>query len=398
MLIEHVQSIVVLDPGMSQIAGHHLAYNTLLKGAFASWGIPAVFFFSCHLPEDVQALFPTCAAVLGAQFYSGHSATDDGAAAAADSQSAAFAEELSSLLCELNSRVLVLAHTLNPLALLGIARWYAALAEDKRPRLALNLMVDVRDTPKCRELIAKACALFNAADKRVRLFGATRRTAAVLTEIFARSCSTLPTPLPDDLARFRQVYGAGVPSFGMLGDGRKGKGLNLLAPSILRYLSSGGKGDFYINVTPTDVNIVDDMVALYDVWQTFSNRIRLDQKYWKGDAYYRLMGGFSVLLVPYVYDVCRPSGLVIESVVMGVPAITGRGGFMEDELVGLDNGTLFVDKLTPSALSEAFFLFDEQARERKARAMAAAPRYGDKHGSEALRELLLQTDPMAFQA
>ena len=115
-------------------------------------------------------------------------------------------------------------------------------------------------------------------------------------------------------------------------------------------------------------------------------RRRLDE-----GEYYACLGSFTALIIPYnaeSYHICRPSGPIIEAAALGVPVIACAGGFAEDELAPLDNGSLFMKSAAPAPLAQALTHFEREKDERKAKAMAAAVSYAASHGMEAVSRLL----------
>ena len=385
------RKILVVDPGMAQSFGHHYAYNRALQSWFAANGAAGRFLFSHSLPANLLAEFPGGRAVFTWNLYSPPQSPEADSTAALRRAAEALAAELHAFAgSEANADALVFAHTLDPAALYGFALWQAAMPEARCPRLALNVMLGLTDSAGCRERLAPACDLLRQTGK-VRLFGGSKGSARVLSELSGAPCVMLPTPLPEDLERCRTAVCPDRPVFGLTGDARQGKNLHILAPAMLRYLAAGGRGLFHIHLTPTDEALIPALLPLHDLSRDYPEQVRLDWRRLEEKEYYARLGGLTALIIPYSpgdYHVCRPSGPVIEAAALGVPVIACAGGFAEDELAPLDNGSLFMERASAKDLALALSRFEREKDARKAMAMAVCSGYAASHGTDAVMRLL----------
>ncbi len=381
--------ILIVDPGMAQSFGHHYAYNRALRDWCAASGGQSRFLFSRQVPAELLAEFPGGRGVFSWSPYLQRSLFGEGPKETLRRTAEDFAAELRAHI-EADADTLVFAHTLDPASLYGFAFWQANLPENRRPRLALTVMLGVVDNVTGRESLAPACAILKQT-KRARLFGGSKAAARLLSELFGHACAMLPTPLPKGLERFR-TEGAGGLLFGTAGDARRGKNLHILAPAILRYLAGGGAGRFHIHLTPTDEALIPALLPLHDLSREYPERVILEWKYLGEEEYLTRLGGFTALIIPYraeEYHACRPSGLVVEATALGVPLVACAGGFAEDEIASLDNGSLFMVQADPKELARALALFEREKDARKAGALAVAPAYAAGHGLDALMRLAL---------
>ena len=385
------RKIVVADPGMAQSFGHHYAYNKALQSWFTKNGVAGSFLFSRHLPAELLAEFPDSRAVFSWSPYNPPQSPEVNPVDPLRRAAEALAAELRVFAdAATNADTLVFAHTLDPAALYGFALWQAALPEARRPRLGLNLMLGVTDSAECRELLAPARDLLRQTGK-ARLFGGSKGSARLLSELFGVPCAMLPTPLPEYLERCRLAACPDRPVFGLTGDARQGKNLHILAPAMLRYLATGGQGLFHIHLTPTDEALIPALLPLHDLSRDYPERVTLDWRRLDEKEYHARLGGLTALIIPYSpddYHVCRPSGPVIEATALGVPIIACAGGFAEDELAALDNGSLFMERPSAKDLALALARFEREKDARKARAMAACSGYAASHGTDAIMRLL----------
>ena len=385
------QKLLVVDPGMAQIFGHHYAYNTALRAWLATQGNPGRFLFSKLLPEEMQKEFPESRAVFSWSLYARPQEPGYDPMAFAQYSARAFANDLHTWADgEADAETLVFSHTLDPTALYGLALWHGSLPESRRPCLALNLMLDVSDGDFCRALLGLSLPLLRQS-KRVRLFGGAKASALLLSELSGEPCDMLPSPLPDGLENYLISACPDRPVFGITGDARQGKNLQSLPPAILRYLASGGKGLFHIQLTASDEALTPVLIALHELTRDYPQQVHLGYRHLEEAEYYAHMGRLSALILPYspdAYHRYRPSGPVIESALLGVPAIVCAGGFAEEELAPLDNGSLFMENADPASLAKALLRFEREKDERKARAMAARPGYAVKHGTGAIMRMI----------
>ncbi|MDR0339154.1 MAG: hypothetical protein LBH65_02630 [Desulfovibrio sp.] len=381
--------LTILDPGMAQTFGHHYAYNTALLPAGRAAGFTASCLVSRHFPRELLAGVPGAVPVFEKNFYT-ELARAQGSAQALKETAEDFAHALAkSPARNLGAGDILFAHSFDAARILGTALWYKEAGNDV-PALALNAMLGFNGRDDCRKTLAAACALLSPC-KKTRLFGGTRAVAAILSDLCGKACAMLPSPLPDKLEGYRSQPERG-PLFGILGDGRKGKNLHLLAPTILRYLSQGGRGGFVLQLTPTDEEATPHLLALHDVAARFPARVNLNFERLDDDAYFRQLGTLSAIILPYgaeTYHRYRPSGLVVEATAMGVPLIAHKGGFAEDETSGLNNGSVLLEDMSVGSLLTGLRLFAEESGRRRALGAEAAPAYSAGHGAGTVIKKLL---------
>ena len=395
----HCRRILVVDPGMMRIYGHHYAYNQSLQRWFTAKGVQGSFLFSRLVPPEVLAEFPGSRSVFVRNPHRWNLYPQKDSPEGLRRTARAFSTELRAH-ADADAETLVFAHTLDPIALYGFALWQAALPEAVRPRLALNIMLYMADNAECRERLALGCDLLRQMG-RARLFGGSRGIARLLSDLFGAPCAMLPTPLPENLEGCRTEFCPDRPVFGLIGEARQGKNLHILAPAVLRYLTAGGRGAFRIFMPPMGKSIMSALHPLIDLSLDWPEQIALHWRRLDAKEYYACLGGLTALIIPYSpedYHACRPSGPVIEAAVLGVPIIACAGGFAEEELVPLDNGSLFMEQASAKDLAEALGRFEREKDARKARAMAACYGYAALHGTDAVMRLLLECgcfDPQA---
>lgn len=403
--------VLLVDPGMSSSFGHHLAYNRELAAAFCARGLAIDILANSRIDTGLLGNVPNCHTVMDWHFFAEldttlHSSLDEFAASARR-----FADELHKhATAHLQPGTLFVSHTMGLGGVLGIFFWYNELPPEARPALALNCMLGLDDSPHCAARLAlcanslpqaagqalqPGCAhmlpgVKNRADGAVRLFAGTRPAAALVAQALGCACAMLPSPLPH-LEQVRTQEGPQTPVFGLQGDFRPGKNLEILPVAIVRYIKAGGRGSFAFPMPPVDEGTHPLYLALHDIGSTFPGRVQLDTSYLAPDAYYAALASYSAVLLPYTpqaYSLYRPSGLAIEAAVVAVPVLAAKGGFIENELAPLDNGSLFMEGANAASLVEALLLFEKHAAQRKAKALAAAQGYAALHNAAHVAALL----------
>lgn len=387
-----MRHLLIFDPGMLSAFGHHYAYNSALRDAAKALGMEARWLCSNQLPAELGAEFPLAPQFLPWSTYGVLSSFPAIPDATVPAVVARLAGDIAH--CFDAARPfpdLVFAHTLESALFLALLLWHAGLPRRERPAMALNLMLDLDEGERCRMLLEQAATLLTAAPD-VALFAGTRSAVDLLAALTGRKAAMLPSPLPAWLDDCVSPPNQSGPLFSLFGDGRAGKNLHVLPTALMHYLRNGGKGRFALHMTPTDGGLHDIFITLDDLHRQFPNRITLALQRLDERDYYASFGAADALIIPYeasAYTRFRPSGLVIESAALGVPAICAKGGFMEEELGRLDNGSLFLESISPASLSQAFFLFEKEYVARKEQAIARAAEYRRVHNARAVLELVL---------
>lgn len=373
--------VLILDPGMTRSFGHHYGYNHAFGAAFRRERLEVRSYFSGGLPQELADEFPDSSACFNWSLFEEMIRVGDNPDDFYTSAQA-FCSELQSYASPAaGPDALVFAHTLDPTALLGISLWYRTIRESDRPALALNIMLGVSDTRECHRQLEAGCTLLRGMP-RVRLFGGTRAIGEILSALMGQTCQMLPTPLPEQPEQYYANSQTEKLVFGLTGDWRPEKNLHIIPSALALYLKKGGHGHFTIQMTPTDESIHPVVLTLHDLSLLHSGKITLDIRYLEEKAYYANLASFSALLLPYrasEYPRYRPSGLAIEAAALAVPVIGAGGGFIEEELAQLGNGSLFVEMPTREYLVDGLFRFEREWETRKKRALAAAPGYASHH-------------------
>jgi glycosyltransferase involved in cell wall biosynthesis len=391
-----INRVVVFDPGMLRLAGHHHAWNAALQKAFESRGLAHEFVFPVadlfhfrHEPQYVRAFYPRARFIVRDDFYADTGLDTEPTAAHAalvTSQAERLRDDLDAQGEIADGRTLIFGHTLNVSQCLGLALWLASLPEDRRPRLALNIHFFF-DPPTAWTAEGYRLVMANLPDpSRVRFFSVIDRLADFLTSVTGRRAEILPMafdlPEPVPQGRPKDLV------FGFTGGDRAERNISLLPGLIRGYLKRGGRGRFLIQLAGVNQDssssrdpardsgpVIGELTRLAE---TCPDRVEFILGGVYGEKYQRLLSRFNVILLPFspeIYHSFRASQVLQECIYLGLPAVVGPSGFLADETAKWDNGSLRLPEISAPAAVEGLLTFDAEAEERLARAAEAGRVY-----------------------
>jgi glycosyltransferase involved in cell wall biosynthesis len=394
--------IIVLDPGMRKLAGHHHMWNTALRKAFTERGLEYEFLFHRLAHPELAGYYPEARAHFVFDLYRRLS-EEPGNAGPLLTHAEYMRKDLENLTPPPEAQTLLFGHTLDAPAILGIALWYNGLAPEKRPLLALNAHFNFAlPTSLTRQIYARTARIFGKTN-RVRWFGVADHMAELLTRA-GRPARLLPPPFPvPDPACPAATGFQGLPParngeirpiFGFAGEARRERNIELLPAALEHYLTQGGRGNFLLHFAHPDAEvyrIIEQLDALADV---YPGRIGLVVQSLREQDYYALLLKFNALLLPFspqVYHHYRPSQVLQEAFYLGIPAIVGSGGYMEHETEKIRGGSLVMRENSARGLSAALFEFEQNPEERLALARAVSGPYRRANNINAAMDCLLDT-------
>ena len=371
------RKVIVLEPGMRILSGHHHMWNTLLQDAFKKENIPHEFIFHRSVPLSVQSLYEHHRPHFTYNYYADEIKTTLGRPLsfhlnfAQDIQA-----QLDGLTPDVDSQTLVFAHTLNLTSLFAIILWYAALAPDQKPVLILNCHFShyLFCENDCTLLHLVGQSIVN--DDRVFLSGTTDHIVDFISKATGREAFLLPMPFA--FAAPASTKGRHL-IFGFTGEARLER-IELVPEVIRAYLTHGGRGSFIIQAVisrwePQGTAKAHEIVALQ---ARYPGRISVVTHGVYGAAYLNLLAQFSAVLLPFVpgtYHIHRPSQVLQEAIYFNTPAIVCKGGYMEHEGRKYDNGSVIAEEPTVESLCWAMFEFEAGMEERLEKAVIAGERY-----------------------
>jgi glycosyltransferase involved in cell wall biosynthesis len=390
-----INRVVVLDPGMLRLSGHHHAWNAVLRKAFERRNLAHEFVFPTadlfHFPqdyEDARAFYPRAHCILQEDFYAKYKELDARpTAASADlvtRRAGRLRDDLAALDDIVDGRTLIFGHTLDVSQCLGLALWSASRPEGRRPRLALNIHFSFAP-PTAWTADGYRLVVANLPDpSRVRFFSVIDRLADFLTSATGRRAEILPMAF--DLPEPRPKNQPQDLVFGFVGDDRAERNIALLPDLIREYLTRGGRGRFLIQLSgiyrgsrftwdPNSGPVIDELTHLAE---TCPDRVEFILGGVYGEEYQRLLSRFNVILLPFspeIYHSFRASQVLQECLYLGRPAVVGPSGFLADETAKWDNGSLRLPEISVKAAAEGLLTFDAEAAERLGLAAEAGRAY-----------------------
>ena len=404
-----MRRLIIADPGLSGPAGHHLSYSAAVAGAAAGRGLAAVVLAARGFSGGIDGA--QCRAVLGAAYQSA------GGGGAARRFAFGLAARLPGPLAGMVAPPLrALRRALRPVALdpLGaeLARELAALGAGEGDALllhsvsganlhgltaaalpAVTLLVVLRrmpaemaaDDPAPEPLPALLRRLSRHFGPRLRLFADTQALATQFSALCGVEVRAVPLPLrvPPVLQR----PSARPPHVVFAGGARAEKGFAELPAALAM---AAGKARFTIHSGPVGRDsdpLVQRAQRALRAMPRGGEGVALVETALDAGAYDALMASADLLLLPYdpvIYG-ARSSGILAESLALGIPAVVPAGCWMEDA-AGADRAVFITPRKPPGpALLEAL----DALPSLTAACRAGAPDWRARHNPETLLTALL---------
>ncbi|GHU03903.1 hypothetical protein FACS1894205_1230 [Alphaproteobacteria bacterium] len=385
-----IDKVLVADPGMTRLAGHHLSWNRTLQNLFDARGVERRFFFYKDATLESLACFKNATAHFQYNFYRKVSEAPTLDSFESLLTHALYMQrDLVPLTPLVDRNTLVLGHSLDASSILGVGLWHATLAPEKRPHFALNVHFCIAPpTELTRKSYRLAMQCF-VGNPRVRFFGVVDPVVDFLGEATGQKATLLPMPLdfPHAGNRVRNVHDI---VYGFVGEDRQERNVAILPEALENYLEKGGKGRFLLQLAPVDPRSTPTLDRLRALAHRHPEQITLLLQGVYGEEYYDLLRRMSAMLLPFssdIYHYFRPSQVLQEAIFMDIPAVVCGGGFMEYETRKWDNGSLVMQNA--QELAKALFSFESTAQQRFEKAAAAGARYRAANNTEAFWEKLM---------
>ncbi|GHU19215.1 hypothetical protein FACS189475_06040 [Betaproteobacteria bacterium] len=386
-----IDKVLVLDPGMAQLAGHHLSWNRTLQNIFDAHGLEHQFFFHKNTTPESLIPFKNAKAHFQYNFYRRVSESPALDVFEAFLTHALYMQrDLALLTPFVDANTLVLGHSLNASAILGISLWHATLVSEKRPHFALNVHFCIEPPTELTRKSYRLAMQGFAGNPRVRFFGVVDSIVEFLGEATGQKATLLPMPLDFPYTGNRVGNVQGI-VYGFTGEDRQERNVAILPEALENYLGKGGKGNFLLQLAPVDPSSAPTRDKLRALAHRYPEQITLMLQGVYGEEYYDLLQRMSVMLLPFssnIYHHFRPSQVLQEAIYMDIPAIVCNGGYMEYETHKWNNGSLNMQNT--QELEKALFSFESTAQQRFEMAAVAGARYRAVNTAEAFWETLLK--------
>jgi glycosyltransferase involved in cell wall biosynthesis len=406
--------VIVVDPGLGGNRGHHLSFNQALSAEFRARGTPSLHLVSAMC--DPQVLGGLAAVSLFSLHPHAHPSADPVAGDLESflKQSEALEAELSRLpaAAATPDDVMVVAVE-TPALLLALLRWWSSRAPEARPRVVVILtlvsgLVSIEpmvlwDNPywafyaRFYRFVGRQMAgmgapfAFLAPRDMADDFAFLIQTAIGEMPINSSVDPAFVDPLAEAFERSAQP-----PTVGYFGDSRVDKGFARFSGLVEESLARDPDLRFVIQIFPSggDPAILEAAERLTAL-AARESRIELLRGYCPPDIYYDAMARVDCVVLPYsdlMYG-RSPSGVFVESMSIGRPAVVRAGTWMARRIAELGgHGETFDSYATDDVVAALF-----RAVARTAEFRASAPKlrttWRRMHGIGPLVDKILEARP-----
>lgn len=359
--------IIVLDPGLLVPGGHHFEFARLLRTQFGRRYRVAIY--------GHRSMSPYVVATLRARPLFRENIYPRAGTQPFEELCCAMTSSLLRSLAavdpaDIDAQTIVVMHTTTVFALEALARWYADLAAERRPKLFIQFQHPLEFMVAPRAEWPAAVAAARIACNRLASAGDVRFAANsdVLAQRIARQLGrslalmpvpvSWPNPLDPDPAPPTAM-------FGFFGGLRAEKGAAILARAIVAFCAEFPSARFIVHAPrgPSDPAAVALLEPLAQVELIHTGFVR------KSD-YFRCVRRVRWMLLPYDPEpyALRTSGVFLEALGLGVPVVVTAGTWMARELQSRGGPGIVMAEYSVSSLRAC--LLEAYARMR---ATAAGP-------------------------
>lgn len=280
---------------------------------------------------------------------------------------------------------ILLVPTARPASMLGLGRWLATVAPERKPRLVLNLHNDdflnrVSRQPNENALVyryaaRRMCASIPA--ERLLMTATNAKLATLASKILPVPVLAFPAPqfYDDDTAEDAAAQGDGRIRVSVLGGLRIDKGALKLADILRQSTSLEPNLSFFVQTSPGFVSAVWARVRRELASLHASVDLETSEQSLSASDYPRRLHHSDIVLCPYdpSYFVARISGVFSDAVAHGRPCVVPDGSWMADQLrEGRAAGVTFVE-FTADSIAAALARAAGQLTSLRQHAAALAP-------------------------
>ena len=392
-----VRRIVILDPGLRSLLGHHVNYARAMMHAAAPRNVDTVIFCSNRAPPELVAELPAIPH-FSVETYDKPPISPS----RPDSDYESWVVQGSQLLV-LNMHFLsnlfgvsaqigpgdhIFFNSVLPNQLLAICQWLSAFPEETRPpsTIVLRYWEHTRFWRPAFELCA---SILNRSEMRCRVCSDTVELAVLYADMMGRPVDRLPIPhMPpaiDPAAPRRHFRPEGLPpgtvTVGYLGETRVEKGAGFLT-SVVEELTRRGAPSFHLlmqvsapwGLPPDVIGELQKLVAMT------GDKVTLLMEILSTEDYYALLQDSDIVLINYDPERYRhsSSGIFTEAIAAGKVVVIPADTSIEREAQRFDMGYTGIARFDAMSVAEALYraLSDYPAlADRSRRGKAAVEAY-----------------------
>jgi len=381
----HSSTVYVIDPGRVGLLGHQYALNRMIGDYASDCGFRLCYLVDQGSPDDLVGAL-NARPVLEFNIYDTPPMTVSDAHQAIARGNDHAEKNLSHALSDAKPGDVIVFHTISYLGLVGAARWAEAHApKDLKVRILLRFppsySPNFQDIPEdvvsaFEAEFADGLRAWSALDQDVAFFGDSVEILTYLKGLIGWDLPLLPTSIA--FKHYAPTPPAAIdqrPTFLMAGNGRKEKGVLLLAEAIGKFLDAGAEGHFVVQT------ITNPEVAKQ--FEPFAAHVEIPNRPLEGEAYFNFLATADAILVPYdpVKYANRTSHVLIEGLGIGRPVITSADTWMQEEADRVSPGSaLYMSEYTSDALFDCLMAFCENRKALADSAWRQAEHVRDVHG------------------
>ena len=379
------QTIYVIDPGRVGLLGHQYALNRMIGEHARNAGYDLQYLVDQGSGEDLVAAL-NARPVLDFNIYATPPATLAAARDMIAQGNLSAAKNLAQALAAAQNGDVIVFHTISYLGLVGAANWakthapkglkirillrfpagYSPNFQDIPPDVVLELEREFADGLKAWAHLDQDVSFFGDSYEILNYLKSLMSWDVPLlpTSIAFNHCTPVPPREPDQ-----------PPVFLLAGNGRKEKGIVILAEAIDRFLKEGGRGRFVIQSV-----INPEIAKLFD---PFGQSVEIPNRHMEGADYFAFLSTADAVLVAYdpIKYANRTSHVLIEGLGAGRPVITTGGTWMQEEADRISPGSaLYMASYSSTALFECLMRFCRERHVLSQSAWTQAPHVRDVHG------------------
>jgi hypothetical protein len=384
--------LIILDPGLLELSGHHFNYNNSIFKECSSRGVDVSIYAHAGCQQELVEILPiTPCFEINTYDYQEVKSYEDMLFKFNVMNGAIEKNLLETVKIPLNSDDIILILTVTVHQIVGIRNWYAGL-ENPKPRICLQFMHQPwylgfeQDPDFCTSLLCDAMAVWRGGDDfRVTFAADNDLLASFLHKISGFPIHILPMPI-----QYPGGLTPPVPSmhkrvrFGFLGDGRIEKGLHHFVRAILAQQSDSIPNvDFFVHISNQNGRMAQDI--LKDVPNCTVLCKQLDSK-----EYWDITESCDVIVLPYdpKYYRIRGSGILFEAMGLDKPIIVTTGSCLDWLMAKYGASGMRFD-FTAESLLDAIRTIASSFDDFKSIAQVSGRGVREKHNPKAFVDALL---------
>jgi hypothetical protein len=384
--------LVVIDPGLTEMSGHHFNYNNSIFKECKSQGIEVSIYAHSECKQELIDILPIMPCFdLNTYAYQEINTRED-----MIYKFNLFNETIEKNLNEnlkipLDRDDVILLLTSTVHHLLGVLAWYSAL-ENPKPRICMQFMhqpwyLGLEDDPDfCTSLLQHAMRAWSGDSSfRVTFAADNDLLANFLRKISGFPIRILPMPIQyPDASPAQDGLGYGRVRFGFLGDGRKEKGLHHLVNAILMQETKNiPNADFFIHISNQNGRSAQDFLKNVENCTVLCKEFT-SKEYWDAAE------NCDVIILPYdpKYYHIRGSGILFEAMGLEKPIIVTEGSCLDWLMAKYGASGMRFD-FTPGSLLNAVRTIADNFTDFKTIAQAPGRHVREKHNPKAFVDALL---------